>query len=114
LNAKSRAIVFDHQFREDLRWWYKTDKKIAFRLLDLVESVTADPFTGIGKPEPIKYLEANTWSRRITTEHRLVYRVKDDSTISLYLNSLCIPENGFLKETRFLLKETRFLSSNGA
>jgi toxin YoeB len=78
LNAKSRAIVFDHQFREDLRWWYKTDQKIAFRLLDLVESVSADPFTGIGKPEPIKYLEANTWSRRITTEHRLVYRVKDD------------------------------------
>jgi toxin YoeB len=37
-----------------------------------------DPFTGLGNPEPLKYLDANTWSRRLTQEHRIVYRVTDD------------------------------------
>jgi toxin YoeB len=46
--------------------------------MDLVEAVMRDPFDGIGKPEPLKYLDANTWSRRITEEHRLVYEVYQD------------------------------------
>jgi toxin YoeB len=75
---QNRAIVFDTQFREDLRWWFSKDKKIANRILDLVEATTIDPFTGIGKPECLKYRESNTWSRRITQEHRLVYRVTKD------------------------------------
>jgi toxin YoeB len=79
LKEKHRVIIFDQQFREDLMWWFKTNKKIVFRILDLVEAVTQDPFSGMGKPEPLKYVEANTWSRRITQEHRLIYRVKDDS-----------------------------------
>jgi toxin YoeB len=44
----------------------------------MVETVIRDPFTGVGKPEPIKHLGANVWSRRITQEHRLVYLVRDD------------------------------------
>lgn len=52
-----------------------TDRKVALRVLKLVEEVLRDPFQGTGKPEPLKYLDANTWSRRITQEHRLVYRV---------------------------------------
>jgi toxin YoeB len=53
----------------------ETDRKIALRILDLIEAILRDPFTGIGKPEPLKYVLAGCWSRRITQEHRLVYRV---------------------------------------
>ena len=67
--------VFQLQFREDLRAWIETDRRVALRVFDLVEAVLRDPFQGIGKPEPLKYLLAGCWSRRITQEHRLVYRV---------------------------------------
>jgi toxin YoeB len=76
--VKNRGIIFDQQFREDLRYWYKIDKKLAFKILDLIEAITLDPFSGMGKPEPLKYLEANTWSRRINQEHRLVYRILEN------------------------------------
>jgi toxin YoeB len=52
-----------------------TDRATALRVLQLVEDVLRDPFHGIGKPEPLKYELAGAWSRRITQEHRLVYRV---------------------------------------
>jgi toxin YoeB len=67
--------VFHPEFREDLRHWVKTDRSTAIRVLDLVEAVLRDPFQGPGKPEPLRYLLAGCWSRRITQEHRLVYRV---------------------------------------
>jgi toxin YoeB len=67
--------VFQVQFREDLRAWIEADRRVALRVFDLVEAVVRDPFQGIGKPEPLKYLLAGCWSRRITQEHRLVYRV---------------------------------------
>ena len=70
--------VFQSQFREDLRDWVENDRRIALRVLDLVEAVVRDPFTGIGKPEPLKYVLAGAWSRRITEEHRLVYAVSAD------------------------------------
>jgi toxin YoeB len=73
-----RASVFDPGFREDLRYWVDHDRRIALRILDLVEAVLRDPFAGIGKPERLKYFDADTWSRRITQEHRLVYRVTAD------------------------------------
>jgi toxin YoeB len=73
-----RAAVFQPEFREDLRHWIRTDRNTAIRLLDLVESVLRDPFRGPGKPEPLRYLLAGCWSRRITQEHRLVYRVTDE------------------------------------
>jgi len=66
--------VFQSQFREDLRAWIETDRRVALRIFDLIEAVLRDPFQGIGKPEPLKYLLAGCWSRRITQEHRLVYR----------------------------------------
>ena len=72
-----RQAVFQPEFREDLRYWVKTQRKIALRALDLVEAVMRDPFTGLGKPEPLKYLGPGVWSRRLTQEHRLVYRVSD-------------------------------------
>ncbi|HEV7487094.1 MAG TPA: Txe/YoeB family addiction module toxin [Thermoanaerobaculia bacterium] len=73
-----RAAVFHPEFREDLRFWIANERKVALRALDLVEAILRDPFTGIGKPEPLKYLAAGAWSRRLTQEHRLVYVVTKD------------------------------------
>ena len=73
-----RIAVFQPQFREDFRWWVETERKTALRLCDLIEAIMRDPFDGIGKPEPLKYLGANIWSRRLTHEHRIVYMVRDD------------------------------------
>jgi toxin YoeB len=74
-SAADRAAAFHPEFRQDLRYWVETDRKIALRILELVEAVLRDPFAGIGKPEPLKYVLAGCWSRRITQEHRLVYMV---------------------------------------
>jgi toxin YoeB len=74
-----RRIIFDESFREDLQWWYRKDAQKANKILDLVESICVDPFSGIGKPEPLKFMEANTWSRQIDLEHRLIYRVQNES-----------------------------------
>ena len=70
-----REAVFHPEFRQDLRYWIETDRKVALRACELIEAVLRDPFVGIGKPEPLKYVLAGCWSRRITQEHRLVYRV---------------------------------------
>jgi toxin YoeB len=78
LKSKYRDSVFQQEFREDVRYWVETDRKVALRAFDLIEAIMRDPFTGIGKPEPLKYLAAGTWSRRLTQEHRLVYLVRDD------------------------------------
>jgi toxin YoeB len=75
---KHRDCVLDDHFLEDFEYWVRTDRKIAIRLLKLMESVLRDPFSGIGKPERLRYLDPDTWSRRITQEHRLVYHVADD------------------------------------
>jgi toxin YoeB len=78
LATKSREAVFQPEFIEDLTFWVETDRKTALRALKLVTAVLRDPFSGVGKPEPLKFLHPNTWSRRITQEHRLVYPVRDD------------------------------------
>lgn len=78
MKTKQRESVFQPEFREDLRYWVETDRKIALRALDLIEAIMRDPFTGIGKPEPLKYLASGAWSRRLTQEHRMVYLVRDD------------------------------------
>jgi toxin YoeB len=75
---RDRIAVFQEQFREDLRFWIATDRRIALKALELVESVLQDPFTGIGKPEPLKHVLPGTWSRRLTQEHRIVYVVRED------------------------------------
>lgn len=54
------------------------DRKLALRLLGLVEAVMRDPFQGVGKPERVKHLGSDVWSRRLDDEHRLVYRVLED------------------------------------
>jgi toxin YoeB len=74
----ARAAIFQAEFREDLRYWVNADRKVAMRALELVEAVLRDPFQGIGKPEPLRHELAGCWSRRLTQEHRLVYRVVED------------------------------------
>jgi toxin YoeB len=73
----NRFAVISSNFRDDLRYWIETDRKTALRVLDLMAAILADPFEGIGKPEPLKFVLAGCWSRRITQEHRLVYRITD-------------------------------------
>ena len=75
--AVEREAVFHAEFRQDLRHWINVDRKLALRIFELVEAVMRDPFIGVGKPEPLKYMLAGCWSRRITQEHRLVYRASE-------------------------------------
>jgi toxin YoeB len=81
--VSDNVVIFDRQFREDLRWWAKKDRKILNRILDLVEAVIAEPTIGIGKPEKLKYLSGSRWLRRITQEHRLVYQTGEEKLIFL-------------------------------
>ena len=73
-----RLAVFQLEFREDLRWWTREQSRVAVRIWSLIEESIRTPFSGTGKPERLRYLGANVWSRRITQEHRLVYLVRDD------------------------------------
>ena len=74
----SRDAVFQPEFLEDLHYWVKTDRRVALRAFDLIEAIIKNPFSGAGKPEPLKYLAPDTWSRRLTQEHRIVYLVRED------------------------------------
>jgi toxin YoeB len=70
------APLFSPEFKADLRWWYRYEPKKADRIMDLLADILdGDPFAGIGKPEPLKYIAPNTWSRRIDLEHRLLYQI---------------------------------------
>lgn len=76
--SPDRDAVFHPEFRQDLEYWVRTERKTALRILKLVEAVLREPSAGIGKPEPLKNLGSGVWSRRITQEHRLVYLVSAD------------------------------------
>ncbi|MBW2420376.1 MAG: Txe/YoeB family addiction module toxin [Deltaproteobacteria bacterium] len=75
---RPRLAVFQPEFREDLRFWIRSDRKTALRVLELTEAVLRDPYEGIGRPEPLRFYLQGCWSRRVTQEHRLVYRVRDE------------------------------------
>ena len=76
----NRDLVFHPEFRQDLRHWVAADRRVALKILDLVEAAWRDPFGGPGKPKPLRCALAGCWSRRITQEHRLVY-FKSDTQI---------------------------------
>jgi toxin YoeB len=78
LPSKARELVFQPEFLDDLKYWVNADHKVALRVLELVEAIRRDPFAGVGKPEPLKYLVPGAWSRRLTQEHRIVYLVRDE------------------------------------
>jgi toxin YoeB len=69
-------LEFDANAYQDLKYWVKFNRKKAEKILELVEEISKTPFTGAGKPEPLKPLLAGCWSRRIDLEHRLVYQVE--------------------------------------
>ena len=71
-------FIFVDESWEDYQYWLKTDKKILARINDLIKDISRTPYTGLGKPEPLKYKYKGFWSRRITDEHRLIYQVKGD------------------------------------
>lgn len=70
-------VTFTPTALDDLRYWLKTDKRQAERLLTLLEEIRRTPFEGTGKPEPLRFQLAGCWSRRIDREHRLVYQVEE-------------------------------------
>lgn len=73
-----RTLEFDSSAFEDLAWWIEQDRAQALRIIRLVRDVQRDPFSGLGKPEPLKHELSGCWSRRINQEHRLVYQVLAD------------------------------------
>lgn len=73
-----RDLVFDLRFLEDLTFWVDTNRKTALRLLSIIEEIRRNPFEGSGKPERLKYQDANVWSRRLTQTDRIVYLVSED------------------------------------
>jgi toxin YoeB len=73
-----RDAVFQPEFCDDLRYWVEKDRRTALRIMTLIEAVMRDPFTGTGKPEPLRYPGSDVWSRRTSQEHRLVYVVSDN------------------------------------
>jgi toxin YoeB len=83
LARTGRDAVFDPEFLADLRYWVKTDRSTALRILDLVNAVLREPLEGIGKPEPLRFELRGCWSRRITQERRIVYLVQRERIVFL-------------------------------
>jgi toxin YoeB len=76
-------VAFHAHAWSDYLYWQQTDKNTLRKINRLIEDTSRNPFTGIGKPEPLKHELSGTWSRRIDGEHRLVYQLKDDLLIIL-------------------------------
>ncbi|MCE0484409.1 MAG: Txe/YoeB family addiction module toxin [Methylacidiphilales bacterium] len=74
-------IQFSSRCWEEYLYWQQTDKKILRKINELIKEVSRDPFSGIGKPEPLRHSCAGYWSRRINDEHRLVYKIENEILI---------------------------------
>ena len=72
-------LIFSEHAWEDYLYWQRTDRKILQRINTLIRESQRTPFAGIGKPEPLKHSMSGYWSRRITDEHRMVYKVETDA-----------------------------------
>ena len=72
-------LTFSDEAWEDYLYWQKQERKMVERINKLIKEVQRDPFAGVGKPEPLKHALSGFWSRRITDEHRMVYRVTEDA-----------------------------------
>ena len=72
-------LIFSSRAWDNYLYWQKTDKAMLKRINALIRDIQCDPFDGIGKPEPLKHGLSGYWSRRINDEHRIVYKVGDDS-----------------------------------
>ena len=74
-----RHLEFEPDAFAEFAWWIKQNRKVALRIVKLLNDVQRDPFDGIGKPEPLKHNLSGAWSRRIDKEHRLVYIVTEET-----------------------------------
>lgn len=81
-------IVFSEHAREEYSYFLRSgNKAIVKRIAELLRDISEHPYSGIGKPEPLKYELSGKWSRRINVEHRIVYTVHED-TIEIYVLSM--------------------------
>ena len=78
-----RQLTFDNEAFEDFCNWAIYDKKVFKKILDLLRNIKRTPYQGTGKPEPLKFSKSGYWSRRITDEHRLVYKVDENNNICI-------------------------------
>ncbi|GJL55927.1 MAG: toxin YoeB [Nitrospirales bacterium] len=69
-------LIFADEAWNDYLYWPKQDKRMIERINKLIRETQREPFAGIGKPEPLKHALSGFWSRRITDEHRMVYRIE--------------------------------------
>ncbi len=74
-------LVFADKTWEDYLYWQKNNKQVLKKINTLIKEIKREPFGGLGEPEPLKYNWSGYWSRRITLEHRLVYKVQDNSLL---------------------------------
>ena len=74
-------LIFADTAWDDYLYWQQQDRRMVERINKLIKEVQREPFAGIGKPEPLKHALAGYWSRRITDEHRMVYRIDGDSML---------------------------------
>ena len=74
-------LVFSEQAWDDYLHWQETDRKLLERVNTLIKEISRSPFSGIGKPEPLKNALSGYWSRRINDEHRIVYKISDGSML---------------------------------
>jgi toxin YoeB len=74
-------LVFSERAWEDYLYWQETDRRLLGRINQLIREIQREPFSGIGKPEPLKHAFQGYWSRRINDEHRIVYKIRDDSVL---------------------------------
>lgn len=74
-------LVFSERAWEDYLYWRETDRRLLGRINQLIREIQREPFSGIGKPEPLKHAFQGYWSRRINDEHRIVYKIRDDSVL---------------------------------
>ena len=75
------TLAFEDTAWEDYLYWQKTDRKLLKKINRLIKEIQRTPLEGIGKPEALKHEFSGYWSRRINSEHRLVYKITDDTTI---------------------------------
>ena len=74
-------LIFSEQAWDDYLFWQKSDSKTLERINTLIREIQSQPFSGIGKPEPLKHALAGYWSRRINDEHRLIYKVSESGLL---------------------------------
>jgi len=74
-------LIFSEQAWEDYVYWQQQDRRMVKRINELIEHTSREPFAGIGKPEPLKHALAGYWSRRITDEHRMVYKPEKEALL---------------------------------